>query len=484
MYLYFLKPHILSVALFLSIGFTSQAMSRLELTESQQSRNVNLKKTKGKIPVWLRGSFIRIGPAKFTLKHQTISHWFDGLGMLYKFEFMDNKVFFTNAFVKSDVYLDALKEGILISSFDEKPVHSNAMGQDKTTNANIHTALIKNTGVALGETERPVAFSPQTLETMGAFIFEDDLPVQNVHELAHMKKDPKTGAYYNLVTSFGWFTYYNLYRVDPGTKERKLITKIYIDRPSYMHDFSITDKHLILIAPPLKVNPSDLKKMEKPFIENYQWDPQSPTTIYVVDRETGDLVFEGSCPPFFTFHHINAYEKEGLLHLHFINYPDAKILQTVKDLSHKDLYQTDELGTPSEIIINLNKKEMNYNQNFLGLRGVEFPRLNETLIGLPYTVFYGTDFSDRTRYVGLIKYNLQTRQKKEWHKPEHFAGEPIFVKNPGETGEDEGVLMTEVYNRKKKESYLLILDAKSLKELATFKIPYPIPPSLHGNFWP
>ena len=35
----------------------------------------------GALPVWLGGSLIRTGPAKFEVGHQSYQHWFDGLAM-------------------------------------------------------------------------------------------------------------------------------------------------------------------------------------------------------------------------------------------------------------------------------------------------------------------------------------------------------------------------------------------------------------------
>ena len=41
----------------------------------------------GAMPTWLSGALVRTGPAKFDLGHQTLNHWFDGLGMLHRFGF-------------------------------------------------------------------------------------------------------------------------------------------------------------------------------------------------------------------------------------------------------------------------------------------------------------------------------------------------------------------------------------------------------------
>ena len=54
----------------------------------------------GALPLWLGGSLIRTGPAKFEVGHQSYRHWFDGLAMLHCFAIRGG-VTYSNRFLRS-----------------------------------------------------------------------------------------------------------------------------------------------------------------------------------------------------------------------------------------------------------------------------------------------------------------------------------------------------------------------------------------------
>ena len=44
----------------------------------------------GKIPEWLKGSLIRVGPGKFEEEDFAFNHWQDGMAVMYKFSIAPN----------------------------------------------------------------------------------------------------------------------------------------------------------------------------------------------------------------------------------------------------------------------------------------------------------------------------------------------------------------------------------------------------------
>ena len=74
--------------------------------------------------------------------------------------------------------------------------------------------------------------------------FQDDL--KGVLTTAHPQIDPVSGALYNYLTAFGLTSTYHLYRLDPGSRTRELLTSLEVDRPAYMHSFAMTERHLVL----------------------------------------------------------------------------------------------------------------------------------------------------------------------------------------------------------------------------------------------
>ena len=68
-------------------------------------------KVKGSLPSWLKGTLIRIGPGRFECGDTSLNHWFDGLGLLHRFNIEDGHVTYSNKFVRSQCYADSLKHG-------------------------------------------------------------------------------------------------------------------------------------------------------------------------------------------------------------------------------------------------------------------------------------------------------------------------------------------------------------------------------------
>ena len=68
--------------------------------------------------------------------------------------------------------------------------------------------------------------------------------------------------------------------------------------------------------------------------------------------------------------------------------------------------------------------------------------------------------------------------------PDRFAQEPIFVPSEGGEAEDDGWLMSLVYDASTNLTELVILDARSLAAgpVATIKLPHMLPFGLHGSW--
>lgn len=83
---------------------------------------------------------------------------------------------------------------------------------------------------------------------------------------------------------------------------------------------------------------------------------------------------------------------------------------------------------------------------------------------------------------GIIKYDTQTHTARIWEEHAHTPGECIFVPSP-EPGaaEDEGVLLSVVLDGRAKKSYLLVLNAKDLKEVARAELETIVGLGFHGK---
>jgi beta,beta-carotene 9',10'-dioxygenase len=65
-----------------------------------------------------------------------------------------------------------------------------------------------------------------------------------------------------------------------------------------------------------------------------------------------------------------------------------------------------------------------------------------------------------------------------------WQGEPVFVRAPGSTTEDGGILLSVVLDPAEGTSFLLALDAAGLGEIARARTPHHIPFGFHGDYFP
>ena len=64
----------------------------------------------------------------------------------------------------------------------------------------------------------------------------------------------------------------------------------------------------------------------------------------------------------------------------------------------------------------------------------------------------------------------------------HFCQEPIFVKATDAKKEDEGFLLSLIYNSKANKSYLAIIDAQSMEFVCSVDLEHHLGYGLHGSF--
>lgn len=117
---------------------------------------------------------------------------------------------------------------------------------------------------------------------------------------------------------------------------------------------------------------------------------------------------------------------------------------------------------------------------------LELPRINyEAHAGKPYRYVWGTGIQTKGDFLdSIVKIDTQTGKVATWYAAGLYPGEPVFVPSPSAAAEDDGVLLSVVLDIDKELSFLLVLDAASLTEMARAAAPHAIPFHFHGNFFP
>jgi len=447
----------------------------------------------GTIPSWLSGTLLRNGPAKFQVGDKRVE-WFDGLAMLHAFEFSPEQVLYSNRFIRSEqYYIMMVEKSLNFYGFAQDPcpkVFKNQTSKfipkemKNIQNANVTIQDFADKMVALTETPLPVVFDANTLETLGPFPFDDKL--QNGQwESAHSLRDPSTGETFNYCIRFGEKSYYVIWKLADHQAARTTVAEIPVQLPAYMHSFALTEHYVVLVAFPFVVNPLDLMMKKKPFIFNYKWKPENGTIFYIVDRATGNVsTIKGD--PFFAFHHVNAFDKEGKIFIDIVTHPNADIMNLVTEqLTNKKKIEESEKTKLERFTITIASQELS--RETLFDKTVEMPRVPADKTAHEYRYSYLIDASFPTDLKDarpLYKVDAQTKTGISWAEEGSFPGEPIFVPNPNGQSEDDGVILSLVLDFSHRRSYLLILDGRDLTELARAEVPHAIPVGLHGQWKP
>ena len=467
-----------------SLGFESLE-SEVEVDEAP---------TTGTIPSWLSGTLVRTGPAKFEVGEQKFNHWFDGLGMLHRFQLEGGKVSYGNKFIQSKAYLHAMEnDQISFREFATDPdpdkFHHVSQGYEPhgTDNAVINIVKIKDKVLATTQMPMPIEFDPHTLKTIGTFDFEDNLP--DGFTTPHPQVDAEGGFMYNWTISLDPPVSHNLYRFD-GI-QRELLLTIPTEEPSFLNSFALTEDYIVFVEQPYKLDYMKLIAGGTAFANCFDWKPEEPCKFWIIDKENGEVLRTMETDSFFFLHHINAYlESEESMVVDMVTYKDPAILGA--------LY-LDKLRAGGPIPVPLIRRfrlDLNndvVNSELLRDAFVELPRINTAFAGQYYQYFYGFggygsapsgsslpyDFAN-----SLVKVDVTGGSTLIWQQDGCFPGEPIFVPDPKGTEEDDGVLLSVVLDSEASKSFLLVVDARTMQEMGRADLPHHVPFSLGGEFFP
>ncbi len=295
------------------LGYTS-------LDEEISRENLPIK---GTIPTWLSGSLLRNGPAKFEVGSEQVWHWFDGLAMLHRFSFQQGKVSYANRFLRSNAYKTALEENRLtfpmFAADPCKVLFRHSMSD--LMNPNVSIKQVAGDFLAMTETPLPIAFEPHTLETLGVVHYDDQ--ISGHHGSAHPHYDAANRMAISYLTEYGRQSTVKVLGIKDGEHRRMLIGEYPTLEPSYIHSFSITEHCIVLAEYPHRVLPLEMLSGQKAFIQYFTWRPQEPALFVVMDKEDGRIIGRYESEAFFSFHHINAFERAGEIIVDLSAYADA-----------------------------------------------------------------------------------------------------------------------------------------------------------------
>ncbi|XP_019637828.1 PREDICTED: carotenoid isomerooxygenase-like [Branchiostoma belcheri] len=471
--------------------------------------------SKNPIPKWLEGTLVRNAPAMFELGGRSAIHVFDGFAKIHSVEIGQQAISFSSAFLQTSAYTRSKKANLYapsITFFGVDPAFSTIEKLEAfrypydNTDVNVWKYGQGNNSVYAALTDAWVyaEFDLDSLASKGVDIPE----VSGVHwsrlvqSCAHPIVEPNTTNSINYLMFPSLIPgqkqqYYVLRIKDLGDFE--ILANFQSDKASYMHSFAVTKNYAVFFVQPAYF---DFVKMVGSAMvgDAMGWFPDEKTQVMVVNLKTGKVETVETDPIFYT-HHANAYETpDGKIVADVCQFEDGVSifadykLPMLRNLT--TLHQRPSRSRLYRYTIDLANKSVQTKtfrsddplQDYL--HTIDVPIINENYRGRHYCYLYGVvfDFSPSNALNGsfaLVKKNLCTPGKDLfWYKPNHYVSEPSVVPNPEGKDEDDAVVLSAVFDAVLGKSYLLILDAKTIKPINTAYMPTYIPFGFHGKYFP
>lgn len=465
-----LSPDVLHAAV-ASAGAWTLGVADIEADVPRQT----LRRLRGRAPAALAGTLFRNGPAKFHRPGGSAGHWFDGDGMVRAFRIDDGAASLTARFMDTPKRRTDTAAAAVVTSGFGTPTRKGARiaNNDDVNPANISVMAAGGEMWALWESGSPMAFDPVTLETKGFHTFRPDLA--RMPFLAHPRIEA-SGRVWNLGQSGRKAIVWRL--APDGSLEAA--EPIELPRASYLHDFTATERHLVIVLQPWIQD-----RFAMPFMKSMSWKPELGTQILVVDKADFSKRRIYEAPSLFFFHLGDAWEDaDGTIRFDMAMDKDPSFAVTggVAIIEGRDVGGADPLFS----LITLKpdgKVEVTRAPAGVG----EFPRADPRFAGLA-----------RSRTVHLTKGSsshplMQAVAVTDWRRertdifdfgPTQIVEEMVFVPRPGGSAEFDGWLVGTTINLLSRRTELHVLEARRVAAgpLVSWEASLALPVTFHGVF--
>ena len=413
---------------------------------------------KGEVPKEINGLYIRNG---MNPRSGFSDHWFFGNGMLHGFNFEDGKVSYKNRYVRTPYYEKDLD---IIGSF----------GDLSASPANTHIIKHADKFLALEEAHLPWEVD-ENLETKGAYDFNGKLKGAMT---AHPRTCPKTGELLFFSYSVMSEPYLTYYRVNPVGKLVQ-IEPIELPRAVMMHDWNVTENHVVFMDLPIISDMNLAVETGSPF----GFKPEFGARLGVMPREGSNSdVRWFDIDPCYVFHPLNSYEDGNKIILHVCRQQEAMVG------GFQDIYGGETtVARLWKWTIDLELGSVKEEQ--IDDAPCDFPRIDDRRIGFKndygYFTTLETDVESLTIGRHLLKYDLVNGKRLTHDLGENVTGgEALFVPRTANSSEDDGWVISLAYEAETDRSKLLIINSQDFESAPVAEIyaPQRVPNGAHGSW--
>lgn len=415
----------------------------------------------GTIPEELEGRFLRIGPNPSSKPNPKQYHWFLGTGMVHGVRLKGGKAeWYRNSYVLTDNAARDLKRTQL--PYPRK-THGGSVNTNVLNIGGELYALVEASALPmkLDGNLQTAAYSDFGGTLKGAFS-------------AHPRRDPVTGELHVLAYQPGK-KYIEYLVVDKAGRSRTA-AQVSAPHQPMIHDTAVTPSFVVVLDLPMTFDLVAAVSGKFPYL----WNRKQQARIGLLPR-SGDVhsMIWFEAPQCYVYHIMNAYEDGGRVVVDVVKnstYFDASAAK-------REANQKGEHFTLVRWALDLQSGRLSETQ--LAEQSVEFPRLNDSRVGQNYRFGYTAQFTADLKFGSAYKHDLISGETLT-----HDFGlgratmEPVFVAKANAIAEDEGWLLSYVYDQNTNRTDVVILDAQDFEAapVATIHLPVRVPYGFHGNW--
>jgi all-trans-8'-apo-beta-carotenal 15,15'-oxygenase len=437
----------------------------------------------GTIPSDLNGVFYRNGPAKHERNEQRYQHLFEGDGMLQRFNINNGKISHFGKFINTPKYQkEQQAQGFIYSGPDTKiadalPVYS----ADTINTANTNILPVGDDLWALWEGGSATAVDPISLEYKQQIDLGKNSKYENSLKglpfSAHPKVSPDGDIWNFGLNPSGHVVLYHL-SAKGQTKNIALINAEY--RGGMLHDFLITNKHLLLILPSLGRKAQNGYQAQG-FFSGTNYNAQQAMRVLVISKADLTVAKQYELPAGFAFHYGNAWEEpDGTIRFDASLYSNIDVLHNLSNVMKGQ--QSNTLIDAQTALFTLYANGTSSQTSVKG--NSEFPRVCKHLVGHKNSMLYHLSSKHNNIWNDTVSsLNIDSGKQDFYYFGSDYLVEEHIPVCP-QNREGTGYLIGTALHVPSKRTCLNVFNASAIADgpIARAWLSHHLPLGFHGNF--